>query len=282
MSLLALLVLPGFLLPFVGFFLPPPRNRPAGVLYWLALGAFLLALILAGVGFTVGAFSDHARYGAFAWWHWAGPLVCVAVTCALLANTFWALGQARRLPPGMGEEDRREHLRRLSRRLWMPLCALSLLALVLPFGLMRFWASAPAVPPVPVNPGTGGAAHERCRVEAVRRLPDGALHIEVSCRPLSLGMRSLDTGRLAFSAPRLVERNGRRTGRREWPCEFLSPAVLKGRIPAEVPVVLRVHPDADALSPFLLMDFEFDGRTGFGSAHGSGSVSADILLPAGP
>ena len=106
------LILPalGILLPFVGFFLPPPKRRPDGVLYWISLSLLSIGLAILG-----------------RWLGWNILLYLPAVILALLANTFWARGAARSLREDLEDGERREALRRLSRRLWFPLQCLSFL-----------------------------------------------------------------------------------------------------------------------------------------------------------
>ena len=128
-DIVVLLVLP---LPFLGFILSPPKRRPDGVMYWIALSAVLLflgfiigrlfMLILQGLKLPSG---EKLKVGGFC-------VLFLAVMLGLLANTFWAKGMARKLPEGMDEEDRREAMRKLSRRLWWPLLVIEVLLIALP------------------------------------------------------------------------------------------------------------------------------------------------------
>ena len=135
---LFLLPLPLFLiLSLVGPFLPPPPRKPVGVLYWISFLGFCGFLLLSGAGVVIAFIAQHS-YDAHpepvpGWMCVIIPLVVLAASLGLLANTLWGLGQAQKLPPDMPEEERREVLRRLSRRLWFPLSAAWVLFLVLPW-----------------------------------------------------------------------------------------------------------------------------------------------------
>ena len=158
MMTLFLLMFPLLLfLPVIGFFLPPPKQRPDGMLYWVTLAIFLCFLLcgLLFIGMVV-------RSG-----HWdvehAGPVTaCIliglhlALILGLLANTFWVKGVARKLPEGMDTEEHWEAISRLSRRLWWPFLALDGLCLlilaVLFFGAAPTPPSARPVAPRPAAP----------------------------------------------------------------------------------------------------------------------------------
>ena len=146
MSLFLLLL---FILPVIVFFVPPPKHRPDGPWYWLALSLLILfcfLLLVAGFMELKHWNPDKAAKWIFAFF----ALPCVAIL-GLLANTFWARGVARKLPEGMDEEERREAMRRLSRRLSWPLLLLSFvvfLGVLLP----QIGARSRGAIPVPVTP----------------------------------------------------------------------------------------------------------------------------------
>lgn len=143
----SLCFLPLLLMPILGLFLPPPKERIAGFLFW-SMTAFtaLLLLYLAVAGVIVTVQGEL--------WGLALALTPLGMLAAHLANAFWVIGQQRRLPADMEEEARREARLRLHRRLWMPFCAgfiLLLAALVLTYGLSR---AAPAPPPAAPAPAS--------------------------------------------------------------------------------------------------------------------------------
>ncbi len=110
------------LLPAVAFFLPPPKQRPDGRLYWTSLS--LLSITLAGL----------ALFGTSL--PWQLRVLVVPAILALLANTAWARGATRNLRENLEDEDLREALRSLSRRLWFPL---QFLSLILFLGVWQPW-----------------------------------------------------------------------------------------------------------------------------------------------
>ncbi len=117
-------------LSLIGFLLSPPKRRPDGMLYWIAL-----SMVSLGISILMLA-------GILAWKEGWISLGCALLAvplflaCGLLANTFWAKGVARRIPAELGEEERQESMRKIARRLWWPFLAIQGLILflsVLPF-----------------------------------------------------------------------------------------------------------------------------------------------------
>ena len=158
---LLFLPLPLFLiLSLLGPFLPPPARKPVGTLFWISFIGFCGFLVLMGAGLIIATIAMHSYDQSpprIPVCLFVGvPVGILAVLTALTANVLWGLGQARKLPADMAEEDRREALKRLSRRLWFPLAAAWVLLLLLPWlGLASArYAPQPGPPPTPaVQPG---------------------------------------------------------------------------------------------------------------------------------
>jgi len=159
-ELLLILLIPLLLLVVLaslGFFLPPPKRRPDGVIYWISLSLFflfILSVVALLIGVSIQEWQSRQAGGKVLTFVVLGILLGLAL--ALLANTFWAKGMARKLPEGMDEEERREAIGSLSRRLWWPLAGLVFL-LVAPFILVGIptlisVVKASARAPVPVPP----------------------------------------------------------------------------------------------------------------------------------
>ena len=155
-EVLILLLLVG--IPFLGLLLPPPRKHPDGGFYWGVLLLTLADCLFVGIISVIWIVEDCRRRGGLAWWHLVPPLVVLAIVLGLIANTLWARGRARQISDGIAEEDHRDAMKRLSRRLWFPLCVLyPLLSLLLvvyfvnPLTLGRIcrsiWLAVSSAPP---------------------------------------------------------------------------------------------------------------------------------------
>ena len=132
-TLVALLFLPLLICSLLGFILPPPKRRPDGVLYWITLVP-IMCILLVFVAFTmVYAIQDWGQNSpGDRFWTFAIPGILAGVVLGMLANTFWAKSVARKLPEHLSDEDRRESMGRLSRRLWWPLLVVGFVLLVIP------------------------------------------------------------------------------------------------------------------------------------------------------
>lgn len=131
--ILLFLPLPLFLiLSLIGPLLSTPARKPVGILYWISSIGFCAYLLLIGIGVVIAFVALHTYDAQPGWPFLILPLLlALAAGLGLLANTLWGLGQARKLPSDMPEDERREVLRRLSRRLWFPLVGAWVLVLVL-------------------------------------------------------------------------------------------------------------------------------------------------------
>ncbi|GEM_PF-1665439 len=102
-------------LPILMVFLPLPRSRPVGVLYWMVF-SLQATLLVFETAWKLGKGIQLAG-------------VCLPPILVLLANAGWVQEMAARIPSGTDEGERREAMRKLSRRLWGSLLPLPCLML---------------------------------------------------------------------------------------------------------------------------------------------------------